>query len=233
MAGANRGNAKKSSRSGVKRKTNSSQSKVPGWLWLAAGIAIGIFVMMLSRLAPNVGVELPVADSTQKGSEKTENTGPVFDFYTLLPESEVMVPTPSQPAKQPATKPVAPQPPAKPAAPQPSKVVVTPTQPEAVTPRPKPAPKPAVPASQPKSAQEKAENYLLQAGSFRNSQDADRLRAQLILSGFDAYIKTVTVRGGEKWHRVQLGPYRTETSVNEVRGQLVNLGLETMLLRQR
>ena len=72
----------------------------------------------------------------------------------------------------------------------------------------------------------------MQAGSFRNSQDAERLRVRLILSGYEAKIAKVVVRGGEEWHRVQVGPYKTRNDVDKAKNTLATQGLDTMLLRQ-
>ena len=44
--------------------------------------------------------------------------------------------------------------------------------------------------------------YMLQVGSFTELASADRLRASLMLSGYDALIQTVAVSGG---HRHQIG----------------------------
>ncbi|WP_281646177.1 SPOR domain-containing protein [Parendozoicomonas sp. Alg238-R29] len=178
---------------------------MPGWLLLIAGIVIGGFGMMLTELAPNVGMT-PGAKSTTVNKEgETEAKGPVFDFYTLLPESEVLVPSEKKTDQQ------------KP----PVKKTVTKSEPE----------KSKTPYSEEQA--KSGHRYLLQAGSFRSAQDADRLRAQLILTGFEARIEKVKVRGGEQWHRVQLGPFNSETEVRAVRQQLASQGLETMLLQQR
>jgi len=48
--------------------------------------------------------------------------------------------------------------------------------------------------------------YILQAGSFRGQDDADKLKATLALLGFEASVQKVTINR-EAWHRVRLGPY--------------------------
>src|SRR5207302_9339459 len=47
--------------------------------------------------------------------------------------------------------------------------------------------------------------YVLQAGSYRNQSDADRVRAQLALQGVDAKVQRVAV-DNDVWHRVRIGP---------------------------
>lgn len=49
--------------------------------------------------------------------------------------------------------------------------------------------------------------YLLQAASFRNRDDADAMRADLILEGMTVAISTVPRPAGGAWHRVLVGPF--------------------------
>ncbi len=49
--------------------------------------------------------------------------------------------------------------------------------------------------------------YLLQAASFLNRDDADAMRAQLILEGMDVAVDAVPRSGGGAWHRVLVGPF--------------------------
>jgi cell division protein FtsN len=49
--------------------------------------------------------------------------------------------------------------------------------------------------------------YFVQAGSFQNVADAEKLKAKLAFSGFEAIIQTATIPDKGVWHRVRLGPY--------------------------
>lgn len=51
------------------------------------------------------------------------------------------------------------------------------------------------------------EIYYVQAGSFQNADDAEKLKAKLAFSGFEASLLTVTIPDKGVWHRVRLGPY--------------------------
>jgi len=62
-------------------------------------------------------------------------------------------------------------------------------------------PQPAQPANESK------EMYFVQAGSFQNVGDAEKLKAKLAFSGFEASIQTATIPDKGVWHRVRLGPY--------------------------
>lgn len=72
--------------------------------------------------------------------------------------------------------------------------------------------------------------YLLQAGSFKSVEDADRLRAQLILQGHEVVIKEVeNVKG--VWHRVIVGPFDNERDLTRARNRLAEADIESMQLR--
>ncbi len=74
--------------------------------------------------------------------------------------------------------------------------------------------------------------YLLQAGSFRSVDDADRLRAQLILQGHEVVIKEVENAKGV-WHRVIVGPFDSERDLTRARNRLAEANIETMQLRAK
>jgi cell division protein FtsN len=51
------------------------------------------------------------------------------------------------------------------------------------------------------------EMYFVQAGSFQNVGDAEKLKAKLAFSGFEASIQTADIPEKGVWHRVRLGPF--------------------------
>ena len=96
-----------------KKPMRSSKKKpLPGWVWLFTGLAIGLFVSVLIWLKdlPDSGAASVVEQSrdeirtrTQQ-VEEVEEEKPRFDFYTLLPELEVVIPEGDyvvEPARQP------------------------------------------------------------------------------------------------------------------------------------
>ena len=99
----------------------------------------------------------------------------------------------------------------------------------------------AVPEHELKSASKKSKKqveredvtYVLQAGSFRDPAQADRLKAELALMGMPAQIQTVFIEGGKKWHRVRVGPFPNLQALNEARTELQNNGLKVMVLKVR
>ncbi len=75
--------------------------------------------------------------------------------------------------------------------------------------------------------------YVLQAGSFRQLAQADRLKAELALMGMPVTIQTVSIEGGSKWHRVRVGPFTNLQALNEARTELQRNGLKVMVLKVR
>ncbi|HEU0283113.1 MAG TPA: SPOR domain-containing protein, partial [Gallionella sp.] len=76
---------------------------------------------------------------------------------------------------------------------------------------------PAKPADKPQPAKSQTtdskppsanEPYFLQAGSFSNADDAEKLKAKLALLGIEASTQTATIPDKGVWHRVRMGPYK-------------------------
>ncbi len=72
--------------------------------------------------------------------------------------------------------------------------------------------------------------YILQVGSFRKLQQADRMKAKLALLGFKARIEKVRVSDGV-WHRVRLGPFDSMEQANQMRSRLAAQKIKGMLLK--
>ena len=201
------------------RASRAARPSTPGWLWFVTGVicgTLGSFLVYLATLAPHprattqgappvASAQAPGAAATTKPAEK-----PQFDFYTILPESEVIV------GERPAETP---PPAAKPA--EPERAHSTEPATASVAAKPKPAETP------------KAPSLLLQAGSFRQFAEADRRRANIILLGYHARVETVSMRGGETWYRVQVGPFTDSRALGEARGALRDQGIESVEIGKR
>jgi cell division protein FtsN len=72
--------------------------------------------------------------------------------------------------------------------------------------------------------------YVLQAGSYRNEADAERVRAQLALQGVAAKVQRVAV-DADIWHRVRIGPISNLDELNRVRKQLQAAEVDALLIR--
>jgi cell division protein FtsN len=72
--------------------------------------------------------------------------------------------------------------------------------------------------------------YVLQAGSYRNESDAERVRAQLAMQGVDARVQRVAV-DADVWHRVRIGPITNLDELNKVRRQLQAAEVDALVIR--
>ena len=72
--------------------------------------------------------------------------------------------------------------------------------------------------------------YVLQAGSYRNESDAERVRAQLAMQGVDAKVQRVAV-DADVWHRVRIGPISNLEELNRVRRQLQAAEVDALVIR--
>lgn len=78
---------------------------------------------------------------------------------------------------------------------------------------------------------DKPGRYVLQTGSFRKYEEADRLKASLALLGVEATIQTVTINNQDTWHRVRIGPYIDLDQLNRVRTRLREHDIKAILLK--
>lgn len=192
------------------RRGGGSSRRVPGWIWLLAGLLLGlalsVFVMMregggnslLPR--PNPAAQAPresepaVAPpatpkpATAPAEEKPRK--PRYDFYTVLPGKEVLVPD-SELAQKARDE-----------------------------------------AAQPPTAAAATERYVLQAGAFRDNRDAEALKARVALTGLVARVETAQI-DNKPIYRVRLGPYPTARELESAKQQLANNGItQTIAVRE-
>jgi hypothetical protein len=210
------------------RATRATRPASPPWMWFLTGVVagtLGSFLVYLATLAPHPGAgtaATPPAPKPEVAAKPAQAPAekPQFDFYTILPESEVIIAERTQEAataaKDAATD--AAKPPAgADAAAAPQKDAAKAAEPA----KPKPVEVPEPPA------------LMLQAGSFRQFAEADRRRANIILLGYPARVETVNVRGGETWYRVQVGPFSNPRALGEARGALNDQGIATVEIGKR
>ncbi|WP_417776311.1 SPOR domain-containing protein [Stutzerimonas xanthomarina] len=207
---------------GASRYQAPAKKPVPGWIWLVCGLVIGGFIVFLMNLEPG-GDEIKRAKDTAKPKElpkRSPSTAgqpakPKYDFYTLLPESEVILP-PEAPKPEPEpAKPVTPEDAAK----------IDAARAEAALNGQVPPPPPTV-------AKAPVTQFFLQAGSFRKKPEAEKVRAQIILLGQDVRVENVTVRD-EEWYRVLVGPFADRARLDQAQKALSASGYKNLLLQQR
>ncbi|RFC36872.1 MAG: Sporulation related domain-containing protein [Candidatus Nitrotoga sp. LAW] len=69
------------------------------------------------------------------------------------------------------------------------------------------------------------ETYFLQAGSFSNADDADKLKAKLALLGIEVSVQIATIPDKGVWHRVHVGPYKGREEMNNALAMLKQNGI--------
>ena len=74
------------------------------------------------------------------------------------------------------------------------------------------------------------DSYILQAGSFRTSRDAEQMKARLALLGSIANVQKVTVNG-QTWHRVRIGPVKGAREAEEIRRMLTGNKIDTLVMK--
>ena len=75
------------------------------------------------------------------------------------------------------------------------------------------------------------DRFWLQAGSFTQEADAENLKAQLALGGWEAQVQSGTLPDKGVRYRVRLGPYDNPDELNRVKSQLAQRGFEAAVIK--
>ncbi|WP_051221362.1 SPOR domain-containing protein [Neptunomonas japonica] len=73
--------------------------------------------------------------------------------------------------------------------------------------------------------------YVLQAGSFRNAADAEKMRAQLLLSGLKNVHTNPSNGANGLWYRVRIGPFDNRSVMNKAHDKLARLNINALTIR--
>ncbi|HQR10033.1 MAG TPA: SPOR domain-containing protein [Casimicrobiaceae bacterium] len=73
--------------------------------------------------------------------------------------------------------------------------------------------------------------FWLQAGSFANESDAENLKAQLALAGWEAAVQQGTVPDKGIRFRVRLGPYDNTDELNRIKADLSRKGFDVAVIK--
>ena len=183
------------------RKKRKQKKSLPPWLWLLAGLAIGLFVAALVYLDKQPASQAPFRQAVKNELEKWKKPAgsparppatppqkePKYNFYTLLEGMEVLIP---------------------------DSETRTPDK-----------------AADDSEAAQTPHRYMLQIGAFQHLDDAERLKARLALLGVEADIQHVTVgrqdwhrvRTGPYQNRRQLQHDQLVLQNNRINALLIEL----------
>ena len=149
------------------------------------------------------------ADSVPVEQPQQQQTS--YDFFTVLPEIEVVVPsTPEE--EQPAQD--------------------TPAGDDGETPETAAAEKNSGTDVKVEDKSVQATSaYMLQAGSYRSEADAEKMKAQLALIGHGSTVQKVSIQGQGDFYRVRLGPFVSHEDMVKADQRLSANGIKSLRLK--
>lgn len=95
---------------------------------------------------------------------------------------------------------------------------------------PAPTPESAAAPAAAQASTDTSARYLLQAGSFSASGDAEALKARIALLGLGARVESAQV-DGRTVYRVRMGPYGTASELADAKGKLERGGLDPLAIK--
>ena len=198
-------------------KRSGSNGGMPAWLWALVGLALGLVIAAYFFLGdfwkshnndqptPNPSAEAPLTHSEDPVvQEPIEKPKPKYDFYTLLPEKEVVIPDAELQAQAEAEA-------------KKNATPVNPATPDLVT-------------AKPEVAAPVESRFLIQAGAFKNADEAENLKATIAMTGEIARIESAEINGTTVY-RVRLGPYNSASSLSSAKQALSSHGIEAQAIK--
>lgn len=198
-------------RGGARRQTRGkSGGGVPGWVWLIAGLSVGLAVAAFVYIKRPVDApplaqtgddeKLPAAASGKPARGGKPGALPLppkekerFTFYEILKNQEVVLPSEAAKSAQPPAT---------------------------------PANAGAAPDATPNSG-----SYIIQVASYRSQTEAEKQKAGLALLGIESRIESVTIDGKDTFYRVRIGPDRNWPRVQATMARLEANGVQALLVK--
>ena len=238
------------------RRNGAHHGGLPGWAWLLLGIALTAAVVLFApdflksgngdgffRPRPNPdatpavasggdedGVAQDDASATTSPRAADKPKATQYDFYTMLPGDEVAMSDAelAATAREEAARQAHPQPAAT------TGTAATGATPAPAIPSPAPvgvAASPDIPTTATPTAVADAP-YILQAGAFGASGDAEATKARVALLGLSARVESAAING-KTVYRVRMGPYATASELAEAKRKLAGSGLPAMAIKAK
>jgi cell division protein FtsN len=196
----------------------------PAWTWLGIGVVLGIALALFALIRdwapllhksnlpqPNAQAVAPKA-SDQAVADAAKPAAPpkkTFDFYSVLPEMEVVIPDAELSAKARAEQ---------------ARQALAASQAQA---QPTGTPAGATPPASAESG-----GYMLLAGSYNDAHAADEAKAKLAMLGLIAKVQPVTING-KTWNRILLGPYADASATEAAKKTLSDNGVKAIPISRR
>ena len=75
------------------------------------------------------------------------------------------------------------------------------------------------------------DKYYLQVGSFKDTEDAENLKAKIAMLGMEAYVQSADLSEKGMWHRVRVGPFTKIDAIKKTRSSLLESGIKANLIK--
>lgn len=200
---------------------NGNRRQTPAWAMVLLGVVLGVIgsvAVLYGGKMPTLrgGRNLPqpnpeavapkesekaIADDAAKAPPAVPKSN--YDFYSVLPEKEVVIPDAELSAKAKAEQQRAKQ--------------------ANATAGPSAAPPPAAEAG--------GNRYMLQVASVTDARAADEFKARLAMLGFAAKIYQINING-KTYNRVRLGPYATASETQAAQKALAENNISSTPMKE-
>lgn len=192
----------------------------PAWVWLGLGVLLGLTLSALVLIKdwapmlrkknlpqPNAEATAPKESDQAAADEAGKKPAPpkkTYDFYSVLPEMEVVIPDAELSAKARAEQL------------RQQQVAAQAANPANSTPAP---------------AAEAGARYVLLAGSYTDPRAADEAKAKLAFLGIVAKVQTITING-KVWNRIMVGPYSNASETESAKKILTDNGIKAIPMKE-
>jgi cell division protein FtsN len=199
----------------------------PAWVWLGIGVLLGLTLSALVLIKdwapmlrrknlpqPNPEATAPKEPEQAVADEAGRKPSPpkkTFDFYSVLPEMEVVIPDAELSAKARAEQQRQQQAMAQAQAGNAAGAAAT--------------------QATPPASGESGTRYVLLAGSYAEAKAADEAKAKLALLGIVAKVQSITING-KTWNRVIVGPYPNASETETAKSTLSDNGVKAIPMKQ-
>jgi len=231
---------------------------MPGWAWLVLGVLLTLGVILAAprwlqgdgedgflrpradpdaRPAAASGEDVPedeiAAPARRAAATAAADKSPQYDFYTVLPGNEVAMSDAelAASAREEEQRRLREQKAAAAAAAKSDPAIIT-GPPVPSTPAPSTPPATPAAATPAVAASGTEARYILQAGAFGASGDAESVKARIALLGLTARVESAQVQG-KTVYRVRMGPYGTAAELAEAKQKLATGGLPALAIRAK